>query len=109
MGQLEILIQAHVCHEFGELSSPKVDSTALKQSLKEIHSFAPSFNPRHVGGPYFVAKYEPVSRFLIDPISITCWINIRARKFTKFIAKYEPVSKFLIDPIVLTCCSQLWC
>ena len=27
----------------------------------------------------FVQKYEPVSRFLIDPIAITCWINFSAR------------------------------
>ena len=53
-----------------------------------------------------MAKYEPVSRFLIDPIVA---INFAARKVTKFMAKYEPVSRFLIDPIAVTCCSQLWC
>ena len=48
----------------------------------------------------FIAKFEPVSRFLIDPIAIT--INLGAR-FTKFLAKYELYKDFLIDPIAITC------
>ena len=32
-----------------------------------------------------MAKYEPVSRFLIDPIATTCRINFGAR-CTKFMA-----------------------
>ena len=51
----------------------------------------------------FIAKFEPVSRFLIDPIAITWRINLGARKFTKFIAKYERVSRFSIDPLAITC------
>ena len=35
----------------------------------------------------FIAKQEPVSRFLIDPTAVTSWVNFGARKFTKFIAK----------------------
>ena len=42
----------------------------------------------------FIAKFEPVSRFLIDPIAITWRINLGARKFTKFIAKYELYKDF---------------
>ena len=43
-------------------------------------------------------QYEPISIFLIDPIAIACWINFSVR-CTKCITKYEPVSRFLIDPI----------
>jgi hypothetical protein len=32
-------------------------------------------------------KYESVSRFLIDPISITYMLHFSARKFSKFMAK----------------------
>ena len=53
--------------------------------------------------PEFIAKYEPVSRFLIEPIAIPCWINFDARKFNKFIAKYEPSSRFLMDSIAMRC------
>ena len=35
-----------------------------------------------------MAKYEPVSRFLIDP---NVAVNFGVRKVTKFMAKYEPV------------------
>ena len=64
--------------------------------------------------PNNVQKYEPVLRFLIDPIPITlrhllfrCLIlhvaiNFIARKFTKKCAKYEPVLRILIDPIPIT-------
>ena len=52
---------------------------------------------------YYVNLYDALSRFLIDPIAITCWINLGARFVTKFIANYEPVSTFLIDPIAITC------
>ena len=49
-----------------------------------------SLEVREASSLHFMAKYEPVSRFLLDPIAITYWINFRARK-------YEPVSIFLID------------
>ena len=39
----------------------------------------------------------------IGQIAITCWINFRARKFTKFISKYELVTRFLINPTACAC------
>ena len=52
----------------------------------------------------FVQKYEPVSRLLIDPISIylccsQLWCYTIA---SKFCANYEPVSGLLIGPISIT-------
>jgi hypothetical protein len=38
-------------------------------------------------------QYELVSRFLIEPIAITCRINFGAGKFTKFMAKISACIK----------------
>ena len=43
------------------------------------------------------------SRHVRVTIAITCWINFRARKFTKFISKYELVTRFLINPTACAC------
>ena len=77
-------------------------SPNLLQSMSLLH-VAVNFGARNV--TKFIAKCEPVLRFLMVHVAV----NFGARKVTKFIAKYEPVSRFLIDPVAVTCCSQLWC
>jgi len=55
--------------------------------------------------------FKPLSRFLIDPISIMYLhvaVNFRARKLLQSLwQKYEAVSRFLIDPISITYMLQL--
>ena len=52
----------------------------------------------------FYCKYEPVLRFLIDPISITYMLqpNLRLEICYIFCCTYETVLRFLIDPISIT-------
>ena len=50
-----------------------------------------------------MAKIWACIKILIDPIDITCWINLGARKVTKFMAKIWACIKILIDPIAITC------
>jgi hypothetical protein len=54
--------------------------------------------------PKNVQKYEPVVRFLIDPIPIVYMMQstLGLENSPKNVQKYETVVRFLIDPIPIT-------